>query len=195
MVEHTQNRPYKAKFENKARDFCASSAAPAVVFVVVLFISWIGTKRTKKRTKDKKEHIAWFVSFVLGRFACVATRTICPIFKCTLDIVQIYRYRYWYSCSFCIWQFQLRQCFCFALLCVRSFLLFELNSPWLDFCVQTDRPTERNEQRSILNLRILYTKKIDYVCSTVYPCVVSKTTRDVCLLDWISMAGARILWE
>lgn len=45
MVEHTQNRTYKAKFENKAKDFCASAA---VVFVVVLFISWIGTKRTKK---------------------------------------------------------------------------------------------------------------------------------------------------
>lgn len=122
-----------------------------LLLFLLLFCSFLESAQNeqKKRTKDKKEHIAWFVSFVLGRFACVATRTICPIFKCILDIVQIYRYRYWYSCSFCIWQFQLRQCFCFALLCVRSFLLFELNSPWLDFCVQTDRPTDGTERATI----------------------------------------------
>lgn len=147
MVEHTQNRTYKAKFENKAKDFCASAA---VVFVVVLFISWIGTKRNKKKELKTRKNTSPDL-FLLSLVDLHASRPVqfAQYSNAILDIVQIYRYRYWYSCSFCIWQFQLRQCFCFALLCVRSFLLFELNSPWLDFCVQTDGPTDGTERATI----------------------------------------------
>lgn len=197
MVEHTQNRPYKAKFENKAKDFCASSAAPAAVFVVVLFISWIGTKRTQKKELKTRKNTSPDL-FLLSLVDLHASRpvqfaqysnafwTLCRY----IDIDTGTHARFVYGNFNCVNAFVLHY-----YVCDLFFFSNWIHHDWIFVCKPTDRPTERNEQRSILNLRILYTKKIDYVCSTVYPCVVSKTTRDVCLLDWISMAGARILWE